>query len=721
MQSRVALLVATALGGVSAAKVDDPSLLQFGTNPIKKVVSLLTGMKAQVEKEAEEDAKAYEKYQCWCGSNKKIKDEAVEDAKAKIGSLEAFLEEAAGKVATLMTDISALEDAIAEDQSSMSKATDLRMEEAGEYTTASKDSKEAIGALREAFSVLSKVNLMQRRHGRNAASDAQVRPMLLQVRDLLESQAAPGAKFGAQFAGVMQQDLWSVMGALDSEMGAKGGLRGLSTLSVRQPLAGGAAAGAKSYNSASGEILGMISRMKDGFEQDLQEAMKSEHESLVAYQRLRSAKESEITAQLTQQEDKEKTLKDLEVKVAHSKEDLDVTKDALTADQRFLVELDKNCATSVDGYEDRSKVRADEIVAIGETIAILTTDDARDTFGKTVSFLQVSIKQHTPLLLQTREGRANEAVNTAMKRIMKVASKHHNLLLASLAVHMRLDKFEKVIEAIDKMSAELKAQQQSEVEKKDFCTSELDTTEDSIAAKKREQEDLEDTKLNQENDIQVLQTDIESINAEIADLEVSLKQAGSDRKAENGIFRQAVADQRATQNILKKALARLREFYAPSANGFVQQPGQAVAPPPSQAASGDYSKSGGAGGVLQMIAKVIADAGAEEAKLVAEEQNAQESYAELANDCTKSIEANKAAVSEKTRIEEQTAGAKSETDAALFATGEELSKLEETSKGMHMDCDWLLKFFDMRQKARQEEIDSIADAKAILKGADFGF
>lgn len=308
-----------------------------------------------------------------------------------------------------------------------------------------------------------------------------------------------------------------------------------------------------------------------------------------------------------------------------------------------------------------------------------------------------------------------------MKRIMKVASKHHNLLLASLAVHMRLDKFEKVIEAIDKMSAELKAQQQSEVEKKDFCTSELDTTEDSIAAKKREQEDLEDTKLNQENDIQVLQTDIESINAEIAELEVSLKQAGSDRKAENGIFRQAVADQRATQNILKKALARLREFYAPSANGFIQQPGQAVAPPPSQAASGDYSKSGGAGGVLQMIAKVIADAGAEEAKLVAEEQNAQEAYAELANDCTKSIEANKAAVSEKTRIEEQTAGAKSETDAALFATGEELSKLGETIKGMHMDCDWLLKFFDMRQKARQEEIDSIADAKAILKGADFGF
>jgi len=41
-------------------------------------------------------------------------------------------------------------------------------------------------------------------------------------------------------------------------------------------------------------------------------------------------------------------------------------------------------------------------------------------------------------------------------------------------------------------------------------------------------------------------------------------------------------------------------------------------------------------------------------------------------------------------------------------------------KAQHLDCDWLMKYFDLRQKARVEEMDAITDAKAVLAGADFG-
>jgi len=40
--------------------------------------------------------------------------------------------------------------------------------------------------------------------------------------------------------------------------------------------------------------------------------------------------------------------------------------------------------------------------------------------------------------------------------------------------------------------------------------------------------------------------------------------------------------------------------------------------------------------------------------------------------------------------------------------------------GIHTDCDFTIKYFDIRQKARKEEMDAIVDAKAILSGADFG-
>lgn len=35
-------------------------------------------------------------------------------------------------------------------------------------------------------------------------------------------------------------------------------------------------------------------------------------------------------------------------------------------------------------------------------------------------------------------------------------------------------------------------------------------------------------------------------------------------------------------------------------------------------------------------------------------------------------------------------------------------------------CDFLLKYYDVRQKSRAEEMDAIGEAKAILSGSDFG-
>merc|ERR1719163_48331 len=109
------------------------------------------------------------------------------------------------------------------------------------------------------------------------------------------------------------------------------------------------------------------------------------------------------------------------------------------------------------------------------------------------------------------------------------------------------------------MTAELKAQQKAEFEKKESCEKELDSTEDSLKVKSQEKVDLEAVKLNLENTIEKLNTEIETLKGEYKDMQVSLKRAGEDRKAENAIFQQAISDQRATISILNKALARLKQ------------------------------------------------------------------------------------------------------------------------------------------------------------------
>merc|ERR1740138_635859 len=38
---------------------------------------------------------------------------------------------------------------------------------------------------------------------------------------------------------------------------------------------------------------------------------------------------------------------------------------------------------------------------------------------------------------------------------------------------------------------------------------------------------------------------------------------------------------------------------------------------------------------------------------------------------------------------------------------------------LHLECDWLLKYYDVRKEMRASEIDALGKAKAVLSGADY--
>merc|ERR1719336_1076436 len=70
----------------------------------------------------------------------------------------------------------------------------------------------------------------------------------------------------------------------------------------------GSAAGAKSYNSRSGGIIGILASMMDQFTRDLGDAQKSDFQAEVEFQGLRAAKLSEIAAATASRERKEAAL-----------------------------------------------------------------------------------------------------------------------------------------------------------------------------------------------------------------------------------------------------------------------------------------------------------------------------------------------------------------------------------------------------------------------------
>merc|ERR1719390_220230 len=156
--------------------------------------------------------------------------------------------------------------------------------------------------------------------------------------------------------------------------------------------------------------------------------------------------------------------------------------------------------------------------------------------------------------------------NKVMQKILMMAKKHKSWQLASLAVNVKLDAFTKVIAACDKMLAELKSQQKAEYSKWETCKKDIDTTEDKIWNGKVEKRDLAAKHKDIVNTLKVLNKDIDDLKTETAEAEVSLKQAGEQRKAENQAFQTAVNDQRAMMTILNMALDRLKAFYEPKAS-----------------------------------------------------------------------------------------------------------------------------------------------------------
>merc|ERR1740138_61928 len=148
------------------------------------------------------------------------------------------------------------------------------------------------------------------------------------------------------------------------------------------------------------------------------------------------------------------------------------------------------------------------------------------------------------------------------------------MALFTLAVTVSLDGFEKVKAACDKLTADLKAEQEEEVKFKAYCTKEFNANEKETFEATDQKEDLEAKMDELAALIEKLTEDIAGANKQIADTETGILKASQTRETENAEFQVTVADQRATQTILTKALDRLKAFYKKAKGGALVEVAQ---------------------------------------------------------------------------------------------------------------------------------------------------
>merc|ERR1719281_2375439 len=129
--------------------------------------------------------------------------------------------------------------------------------------------------------------------------------------------------------------------------------------------------------------------MKEGFETSMADAKAEEESALADYTAMKKAKDEQIKAAEDLSSSKTVELGDTEAKLAADKQDLEDTTAQLDADTKFLATVKDTCATADADYQARLKVRTEEIKAVGETIGILTSDEAQTSFSKSTSFIQL--------------------------------------------------------------------------------------------------------------------------------------------------------------------------------------------------------------------------------------------------------------------------------------------------------------------------------------------
>jgi len=703
----LSILVAGATAGDAAAAY---------ANPVRKVVQMLQAMQKKVTQEGERETELFEKFSCYCKTGSGDLSKSIGDAETKLPQLASELKDSEAALAGTKEGLKQDQEDRSAAKAAIAEATGIREKENAAFVAAKDEFVANINAIVKATVALEKGmggSLLQ-------TQSASV------LKRLLRSQATRD---------MLEEDRQTLLSFLSGNPFSQG------------------------YAPQSGQIVGLLKQLGDSMATSLAESMSAEEKAVFTHGELMKAKTAEVNSLTEAIEAKTEKIGDLGVAIVQIKDDIGDTSDSLAEDKVFLKELETGCDTKAAEWEERKKTRAAELLALAETIKILNDDDALELFKKTlpapgVGLVQVDVAQ------TTMRKQALAAVQSARRADQQG---HTQLDLIMLSLSGRKVSFAKVIAMVDDMVAMLKQEQLDDEHKKEYCELQFDESDDKKKSLEFTLEKTVNSIDKTENGIAQATDDIATLTATIKALDESVAEATAQRKSENEEFKSLVASDSAAKELLEIAKNRLNQFYNPSlysppaktelsaesrivvsmgnpndivtttqpggiantgvtvfAQVFAHRQAEGVAPAPPPSTWDAYAKKGGEStGVIAMVDLLIKDLDTEMTEAETDEKESQKDYESMMAQSAK-----KRAEDSKTLADKETLKADLEMDLTNFkrtklATFKELQATVKYISSLHAECDWLVQFFGTRKEARNGEIKSLTDAKAVLSGAGY--
>merc|ERR1719163_2245994 len=322
----LALLLGVAHGSSTVQKV----------NPVQKVISLLEKMQAETQAEGKAEAAAYDKFACFCKDTADSKLYTITKGHEKVAVLTAAIENLESEIADLAAETAATRQEIASTQSTMEAEQATRDGNFAQFQSDDNDLQGAIDELDRAIEKLegskkgmvgAKVTLLEK----NAKKA--LRKILASRRDV---QATP-------------RQLKAVYALLEER---------------KDPAA-------HAFEFQSNEHIAVLKELLKTYKANQFERQTEEENDKHAFNMAQQARANQVKAyQALVAKNEEIEAKKSQEKSAHEADKTQTEADT-TADQTFLDELTAECENKATAWDARSKVRSNELTAMGEALGLL--------------------------------------------------------------------------------------------------------------------------------------------------------------------------------------------------------------------------------------------------------------------------------------------------------------------------------------------------------------
>jgi len=494
---------------------------------------MLTDMTAKGKAEKKEEEVAFAKFRTWCSHESASLKGDIKKGAEQIETLTAEIGKLGSDIKGLGADISDLQNQKASDEAARKAHKEQREKDHADFLATETDFSESVDAIGRALVILQKEN-----YDRPAAAAA-----LLQLSGAAASAMPQKVRSMLQaFTGLLQEGK-EPLGGLDYE-----------------------APEANAYEFQSGGVIDLLKKLQDEFREKLgtaqKEEMNSKHAHDMIVQDLTDSIEN--AARSTDEKTKEKERK--AVKKSQDEKQLGATKTTKVADEQTLKEVTTECEEKALSFEEKQKLRSEELEAIAKAVEILGSPDVLGNAEKHLVFAQVSAA--TSLLQggeqrRTAAERRSEGIHRRIREFLASEGKRLNSKhLALLANKLLADPFAKVKQLIDTMITRLLEEANADADHEGFCDTEMG---ESKITRNRLNQDIDaltaaidDGKAT----ILALTQSTDQLSQEVNDLVVAMSEASQLRKEEKATNEETIADAKSAQAAVAAATAVLKDFYA---------------------------------------------------------------------------------------------------------------------------------------------------------------